>query len=81
MSERAQELEENGRTVLWVAVDGELAGLVAVADPPRAEAGEAVRELQDSGVRVVLLTGDNPRTANAVARQVGVSQVLAGALP
>ena len=81
LSERAQELEENGRTVLWLAVDGELAGLVAVADPPRAEAAEAVRELQDSGVRVVLLTGDNPRTANAVARQVGVSQVLAGALP
>ncbi|MEF8793435.1 heavy metal translocating P-type ATPase [Thiohalorhabdus sp.] len=81
LSERAQNLEENGRTVLWVAVNGELAGLVAVADPPRAEAAEAVRELQDSGVRVVLLTGDNPRTANAVARQVGVGQVLAGALP
>jgi Cu+-exporting ATPase len=81
LAERAQALESQGRTVLWVGVDGALAGLVAVADPPKAEAAEAVRELQDAGIRVVLLTGDNPRTADAVARQVGVSQVLAGALP
>jgi Cu+-exporting ATPase len=81
LAERAGALEEAGRTVLWVGVDGALAGLVAVADPPRAEAAEAVQELQAKGVRVVLLTGDNPRTAHAVAKQVGVSQVLAGALP
>ncbi|HKL77705.1 MAG TPA: heavy metal translocating P-type ATPase, partial [Gammaproteobacteria bacterium] len=81
LAERAQDMEARGRTVLWVGVEGVLAGLVAVADPPKAEAAEAVRELQADGVHVVLLTGDNPRTAEAVARQVGVSQVLAGALP
>ncbi len=81
LAERAQELEEQGRTVLWAAVDARVTGLVAVADPPREHAADAVRELQADGIRVVLLTGDNPRTAHAVARQVGLSQVLAGALP
>jgi Cu+-exporting ATPase len=81
LAERAHALEPEGRSILWVGVDGELAGFLAVADPPKEEAAEAVAGLQSAGFKVVLLTGDNPRTAHAVARQVGVDQVLAGALP
>ena len=81
LMDRAAELEGRGRTTLWVAVDGDLAGLVAVADPPRTTAREAVARLQGEGLAVILLTGDSPRTANALAREVGIGQVVAGALP
>ncbi|MFA9459708.1 heavy metal translocating P-type ATPase [Thiohalorhabdus methylotrophus] len=78
---RARALEEQGRTVLWVGVDGDLMGLVAVGDPVRESAVEAVRELRRDDKQVVLLTGGSPRTAHALARQVGVAKVVAGALP
>lgn len=77
-----QELSDNGRTVLSVAVDGEMHGLIALADQPRPEAKEAVQALKAQGVeKVVMLTGDNARVAAAIANQVGVDQAYAGLLP
>jgi Cu+-exporting ATPase len=70
-------LLEAGRTVVYVAVDGRAAGLLAVADPVKAGAPEAVRELQALGLRLVMLTGDNRRAAAAVARQLGIGEVEA----
>jgi len=76
-----ERLEMEGKTVMMVALDGKLAGLVAVADVPRSEAVTAVADLQRSGLEVVMLTGDNSRTANAVASQLGISQVISEVLP
>jgi P-type Cu+ transporter len=80
----AERLEEQARTVMWVAgVDTptKLLGIIAVADPLKPTAREAVRNLQEKGIETVLLTGDNQRVAAAVARQVGIERVLAGVLP
>ncbi|WP_280985826.1 heavy metal translocating P-type ATPase [Bradyrhizobium sp. ISRA464] len=77
-------LEERGRTVMWVAeltTSAELLGIIAVADPVKPTASDAVRHLHDIGIETVLLTGDNERTAAAVAAQVGIDRVLAGVLP
>ncbi|GAB6062936.1 heavy metal translocating P-type ATPase [Deferrisoma palaeochoriense] len=74
-------LEAEGKTALLVAADGRVLGVVAVADTPKEHAAEAVAALQRLGVRTVLLTGDNRRTAEAVARQVGIGEVLAEVLP
>ena len=74
-------LEENGKTAMLVAVDGEAAGLIAVADTLMKYSVEAVRTLQRMGLEVVMITGDNERTAKAIARQVGVNRVLAEVLP
>ncbi len=71
----------DGEGVMFVGVDGRLAGLVVVADPIKDSAVGAVAELRRAGVRVVMLTGDNPRTAEAVARQVGIDEVIAEVLP
>ncbi len=73
--------EEEGQTVVLVAVDGRAAGLLAFADRLKPDAAPAVVALRRRGLRPVLLTGDNPRTAAAVARAVGIEQVLAGVLP
>lgn len=78
---RAAELRQNGATVLFAAVDGRLAGLVATADPIRADAGDALRRLRADGVRPVMVTGDHQRTAAAVARELGIEEVFAGVLP
>jgi Cu+-exporting ATPase len=79
---RADELRSEGQGVMFVAVDGKLAGLIAVADPIKESAAEAIAELRRDGVRVVMLTGDNRRTAEAVARQVGgIDEVIADVLP
>jgi Cu+-exporting ATPase len=78
---QAEALEADGKTVMLVAVDGSLAGLVAVADTLKPTSVEAVRELRAMGLEVVMLTGDNTRTANAIAKQVGVDRVLAEVLP
>lgn len=74
-------LEEEAKTLVWVARDGALIGLVAVADPLKREAPEVVRALQALGLRVVMITGDNPRTAQAIAHEAGITHVVAGVLP
>jgi Cu+-exporting ATPase len=74
-------LEDEGKTVMLVTVDGEPAGLLAVADTIKAEAAAVVAALRRRGLEVIMITGDNPRTAAAVARRVGIDQVLAQVLP
>ncbi|MBD3335212.1 MAG: heavy metal translocating P-type ATPase [Candidatus Eisenbacteria bacterium] len=77
----AEELESAGKTAMFVAVDGLPAGLIAVADQLKDESTEAVRRLHELGLRVLMLTGDNRRTAEAVARASGIDDVLAEVLP
>lgn len=74
-------LEADGKTAMLVGVDDHLLGVIAVADTIKPEAAEAVSALQASGIKVVLLSGDNHRTAEAVARQVGIERVIAEVLP
>jgi Cu+-exporting ATPase len=74
-------LEQDGKTVMLVAVDGKSAGLIGVADTLMEHSVEAVKTLQKMGLEVIMLTGDNTKTANAIARQVGVDRVLAEVLP
>ena len=81
VEERANALAEEGKTPLLFAYDGKLIGLIAVADPIKPDSAQAIRELNGMGVRTVLLTGDNERTARAIAKQAGVTQVIAGVLP
>jgi Cu+-exporting ATPase len=78
---RADELRREGQTVMFVAVDGKLAGMVSVADPIKASAAEAIAALHGEGVRVVMLTGDSRVTAEAVARKLGLDEVIAEVLP
>ena len=77
----AERLEAEGKTVMFVAVDRAPAGLIAVADTLREHAAEAVRHLHKLGIETVMITGDNRRTAEAIARQVGIDRVLAEVLP
>jgi Cu+-exporting ATPase len=77
----ADRLAAEGKTVMLVAVDGDAVGAVALADVPKEEAAAAVRALKEMGLAIVLITGDNERTAQAIARQVGIDQVEAGVLP
>ena len=81
MSDRAQTLAEQGKTPLLFAKDGKLLGIVAVADTIKADSGEAIRQLKNMGIRVVMLTGDNARTAKAIGAQAGVDQVISDVLP
>ena len=74
-------METDGKTAMLVGLDGALAGIVAVADTLKPEAQEAVSALQQEGIEVVLLTGDNQRTAHAIAAQLGITQVIAEVLP
>ncbi len=74
-------LAEDGKTPMFVAVDGAPAGIIAVADVPKESSPRAIRALRDMGLEVVMLTGDNPRTAQAIARQVGVDRVFAEVMP
>ncbi len=78
---QADALALDGKTPMYVAVDGHAAGLVAVADTVKTTSGAAIAALQRLGLTVVMMTGDNERTAQAIARAVGVDQVLAGVLP
>ncbi len=78
---RADRLRAEGKTVMFVAVEGTLAGLVAVADPIKPTAAEAIRSLHALGLRIVMATGDNLRTAEAVAARLGIDEVRAGVLP
>ncbi|WP_413663424.1 heavy metal translocating P-type ATPase [Microbulbifer sp. CNSA002] len=80
-SERAAKLAEVGRTVMYAAVDGKLRGIIAVADPIRADAQAAIERLNKLGLRIEMLTGDNHGSAEAVARQLGIDRVHAELLP
>ena len=75
---QADALRSDGQTVMYVAVDRVLAGMVGVADPIKESTPEAVRLLHEEGIRLVMLTGDSQRTAEAVARQLGIDDVVAG---
>jgi Cu+-exporting ATPase len=81
MMSSAALLAEQAKTVMFVAVDTAMAGVIAVADPVRAESKAAVRALQEMGLDVMMLTGDNAQTAAAVARAVGITHVVSGLLP
>jgi Cu2+-exporting ATPase len=81
MRKEAEKLSEEGKTPLFFAKAGKLLGIVAVADVLKEDSVEAIKELQNMGIRVVMLTGDNTRTANAIGRQAGVDEVVAGVLP
>ncbi|MBY0459019.1 MAG: copper-translocating P-type ATPase, partial [Gemmataceae bacterium] len=78
---RAEELQRQGRTVMYVAVGGRLAGLVAVSDPVKDSTPEALRSLRALGLRVIMLTGDNERTARTVADALGITEFEAGVRP
>ena len=81
MRAQADHLSGEGKTPLLFSRGGRLLGMIAVADAIKPESPQAVRELQNMGIRVVMLTGDNQRTAEAIGRQAGVDQVIAGVLP
>lgn len=78
---RADDLRAMGKTVMFLAIDGALAGIVAVADPIKESTAQAIRELHAQGLRVIMATGDNERTARAVAAKLGIDEVRAGVLP
>jgi Cu+-exporting ATPase len=78
---QADELQDGGKTVIWVAVDGHPGGLLCVADPIRASATEALETLRAEGLKLVMLTGDSEATARAVARELGIDEVVAEVLP
>jgi P-type Cu2+ transporter len=78
---RAAELAGEGRTVVEVALDDDLAGVIAIADAPRETAGEAVRALRELGIRAVMLSGDSQATARRIAAEVGIDEVIAEVLP
>ncbi|MDB4885576.1 MAG: copper-translocating P-type ATPase [Gemmatimonadetes bacterium] len=81
MRDDAERLAGEGRTPMYVAIDGTLAGVVAVADPIKTTSTEAIARFRAMGLEVVMLTGDNQRTAEAIARQAGIDRVVAGVLP
>lgn len=81
VQKKAQQLAEDGKTPLYFALDGRLLGLIAVADTVKEDSIAAIQELKEMGVRVVMLTGDNARTAAAIGRHVGVDEVIADVLP
>ena len=78
---QVEALAEDGKTPLFFAKEDRLLGVIAVADVIKEESARAVKELQNMGIRVVMLTGDNERTARAIGRQAGVDEVIAGVLP
>ena len=78
---RADDLRRQGQTVMFVGIDGKVAGLTGVADPIKSTTAEAIRALHDEGIKVVMLTGDNRATAEAVARSVGIDKIEADVLP
>jgi len=81
LGQRAAALRGDGQTVMFVAVDGRAAGLLGVADPIKASTPEAIARLHREGIRIVMLTGDNRQTAEAVARQLGIDEIRAEVLP
>ncbi|MDX2043044.1 MAG: heavy metal translocating P-type ATPase [Acidobacteriota bacterium] len=81
IADKAEQLRAEGQTVMLAAVDGRVVGLLGVADSIKASTPEAIRQLQADGLRIVMLTGDNRKTAEAVARELGIAEVVAEVLP
>ena len=81
LASRAEAMRKDGQTVMFLAIGGELAGLLAVADPIKPTAAEAIAKLHDLGLRIVMATGDNETTAKAVAAKLGIDEVRAGLRP
>jgi P-type Cu+ transporter len=74
-------LREDGKTVMYLGIDGRLAGIVAVADPIKETAKAAIEALHDAGLTIIMATGDNERTARAVAKKLGIDDIRAGVSP
>jgi Cu+-exporting ATPase len=81
LAARAEEFRANGQTIMFVVIDGKPAGLIGVADPIKETTPDAVKQLHDEGIRLVMLTGDSRTTAEAVARKLGIDEVVAEVLP
>jgi Cu+-exporting ATPase len=81
LEEKSRSLADDGKTPMFIAVDGKAAGIIAVADTVKEDSAEAIQALQSLGIEVVMITGDNRRTAEAIARKVGITRVLAEVLP
>ncbi len=81
LEEKSKSLADDGKTPMFIALDGKAAGIIAVADTVKEDSAEAIAVLQKMGIEVVMITGDNRRTAEAIARKVGVTRVLAEVLP
>jgi len=81
LAQQADERRAQGETVMFVVVDGDVAGFISVADPIKASTADAIRRLHEDNVSIVMLTGDNEKTANAVAQRLGLEQVIADVLP
>ena len=81
VEKNVQKLEEDGKTVMFIAINKKLAGLIAVADTLKENSSEAVKKLELMGIDVIMITGDNPRTANAISKKVEIKRVLAEVLP
>ncbi|MGJ8569853.1 MAG: heavy metal translocating P-type ATPase [Hoeflea sp.] len=79
--DQAHALRSEGKTAMYVAIDGKLAGLIAVADPIKATTRDAIKALHEAGLKIIMATGDNETTARAVANQLGIDEVRAGVLP
>ena len=78
---QAEELRHDGATVIFVAIDGKVAGMIAITDPVKATTAAALQALREEGIRIVMLTGDNRTTAHAVARRLGITEIQAEVLP
>src|SRR5260370_17817052 len=81
LAERADALRAQGKTAMYAAIDGRAAAVIAVADPVKETTPEAIKTLQSEGVRVVMLSGDSRKTADAVGRQLGIDEIIADVLP
>jgi len=81
LEEESDRLASEGKTPMYIAIDGKPAGIIAVADVVKNSSAKAIQRLHDMGIEVVMITGDNKRTAEAIARQVGIDRVLAEVLP
>jgi len=81
LHERSDQMRQEGQTVMFVGLGGKPAGLIGVSDPIKPSTPEAIKHLHKDGVRIIMLTGDNPTTANAVAKKLGIDEVMAEVLP